>query len=162
MIIVSDTTPLMTLLKCKQLNLLKRMYGKVLIPSAVYSELTDNPLYQEEAEIIRNCDFFDIREITDRERVKKLQNYTGLDLGETEAIVLAESTNADLLLMDEVMGRMVAKEMGFTIAGAIGILIAARKTELISSDEVKEIVDLIRISGQHIGEPLLKKLLEMD
>ena len=160
MIIVSDTTPLMTLLKCNQLDLLKRMYGTVLIPSAVYSELTDNPLYEEEAEIIRNCNFLEVREISDKARVRMLQDSTGLDLGETEAIVLAENTKADLLLMDEVMGRMVAKEMGFTIAGAVGILIAAKTGGLLSSDEIQIVVDMIRKSGQHIGEPLLKKLLE--
>ena len=81
-------------------------------------------------------------------------------MGETEAIVLAENTKADLLLMGEVMGRMIAKQMGFTIAGAIGILIAARTEGLISSEEVKAIVNKLRSSGQHIGEPLLKKLLE--
>lgn len=160
MIIVSDTTPLMTLLKCNQLELLNKMYGTVLIPSAVYSELTNNPLYEDEAEIIRNCDFLEVHEISDKARVQMLQNTTGLDLGETEAIVLAENTKADLLLMDEVMGRMVAKEMGFTIAGAIGILIAAKTEGLLSSDEIKTVVELIRESGQHIGESLLKKLLD--
>ena len=160
MIIVSDTTPLMTLLKCNQLILLNKMYGTVLIPPAVYSELTENSLYAEEAEIIKNADFLEVRKITNPERVQFLLNSTGLDLGETEAIVLAENTKADLLLMDEVMGRMIAKQMGFTIAGAIGILIAARTEGLLSSEEVKTIVDKLRSSGQHIGEPLLKKLLE--
>lgn len=160
MIIVSDTTPLMTLLKCNQLTLLNKMYGTVLIPPAVYSELTENSLYAEEAEIIKNASFLEVRKITNPERVQFLLNSTGLDLGETEAIVLAENTKADLLLMDEVMGRMIAKQMGFTIAGAIGILIAARTEGLISSEEVKAIVNKLRSSGQHIGEPLLKKLLE--
>ena len=160
MIIVSDTTPLMTLLKCDHLDLLKKMYGSVLIPSAVYKELTDNPLYEQEAQIIKNCDFLEIKEITNKARVQTLLNSTGLDLGETEAIVLAETTNADLLLMDEVMGRMIAKEMGFTIAGAIGILIAAKTEGLLSSDEITTTVSKLRSSGQNIGEPLLRKLLE--
>ena len=90
----------MTLLKCDQLDLLKKMYGSVLIPGAVYAELTDNPLYEEEALFIKSCDFLEVKEITNKERVISLQNSTGLDLGETEALVLAESTNADLLLMD--------------------------------------------------------------
>ncbi len=160
MIIVSDTTPLMTLLKCDHLDLLKKMYGNVLIPKAVYTELTDNPLYEKEALIVKNCDFLEVKEITNKDRVISLQNSTGLDLGETEALVLAESTKADLLLMDEVMGRMVAKEMGFTIAGAIGILIAAKTEGLLSADEIKTTVSKLRLSGQHIGETLLKKLLE--
>ena len=162
MIIVSDTTPLMTLLKCDHLDLLKKMYGSVLIPSAVYNELTDNPLYEQEAQIIKDCDFLEVKEITNKERIRTLQSSTGLDLGETEALVLAEITNADLLLMDEVMGRMIAKEMGFTIAGAIGILIAAKTEGLLSSDEIKITVSKLRSSGQHIGEPLLKKLLESN
>ena len=111
MIIVSDTTPLMTLLKCDHLDLLKKMYGSVLIPSAVYNELTDNPLYEQEAQIIKDCDYLEVKEITNKERIRTLQSSTGLDLGETEALVLAEITNADLLLMDEVMGRMIAKEI---------------------------------------------------
>ncbi len=150
----------MTLLKCDHLDLLKKMYGNVLIPKAVYTELTDNPLYEKEALIVKNCDFLEVKEITNKDRVISLQNSTGLDLGETEALVLAESTKADLLLMDEVMGRMVAKEMGFTIAGAIGILIAAKTEGLLSADEIKTTVSKLRLSGQHIGETLLKKLLE--
>ena len=55
---------------------------------------------------------------------------------------------------------MIAKEMGFTIAGAIGILIAAKTAGFLSSDEIQIIVTKLRSSGQHIGEPLLKKLLE--
>ena len=47
----------MTLLKCDHLDLLKKMYGSVLIPGAVYAELTDNPLYEQEALIIKNCEF---------------------------------------------------------------------------------------------------------
>ncbi|MBO4534292.1 MAG: DUF3368 domain-containing protein [Treponema sp.] len=162
MIIVSDTTPLMTLLKCDHLDLLKKMYGSVLIPSAVYNELTDNPHYEQEAKIIKDCDFLEVKEITNKERIRTLQNSTGLDLGETEALVLAEITNADLLLMDEVMGRMIAKEMGFTIAGAIGILIAAKTEGFLSADEIKITVSKLRSSGQHIGESLLKKLLESN
>ena len=162
MIIVSDTTPLMTLLKCDHLDLLKKMYGSVLIPSAVYNELTDNPHYEQEAKIIKDYDFLEVKEITNKERIRTLQNSTGLDLGETEALVLAEITNADLLLMDEVMGRMIAKEMGFTIAGAIGILIAAKTEGFLSADEIKITVSKLRSSGQHIGESLLKKLLESN
>ena len=35
MIVVSDTTPLILLLKINRLNLLEKLYGSVLIPKAV-------------------------------------------------------------------------------------------------------------------------------
>ena len=42
MIVVSDSTPLITLMKAGQLDVLCKLFGDVLIPQAVYSELTRN------------------------------------------------------------------------------------------------------------------------
>ena len=40
MIVVSDSTPLITLMKANQLNLLEKLFGEVLIPEAVFHEVT--------------------------------------------------------------------------------------------------------------------------
>lgn len=40
MIIISDTTPIISLLKINRLDLLEKSFGEVLIPNAVYEELT--------------------------------------------------------------------------------------------------------------------------
>ena len=40
MIVVSDSGPLISLMKAGQLNLLHNLYDEILIPEAVYSELT--------------------------------------------------------------------------------------------------------------------------
>ena len=52
MIVVSDTTPLISLLKINRLALLEKLYGSVLIPKAVFNELTANKNYQAEADTI--------------------------------------------------------------------------------------------------------------
>jgi predicted nucleic acid-binding protein len=36
MIVVSDTTPLISLMKASQLKILKELFGEVLIPDAVF------------------------------------------------------------------------------------------------------------------------------
>ena len=102
MIVVSDTTPLITLMKISKLSLLKDLFGEVLIPGAVYEEVTSNEGFKEEAEIIINSDFVKVVSVSDKERVRLIQRVTGLDLGETEAIVLADESKADVLLMDEI------------------------------------------------------------
>ena len=49
MIVVSDTGPLISLMKAGQLMLLQRLYQEILIPEAVYQELTSNWRYESES-----------------------------------------------------------------------------------------------------------------
>ena len=42
MLVISDTTPIISLAKANRLYLLERIFGKVLIPKAVFEELTEN------------------------------------------------------------------------------------------------------------------------
>ena len=65
-------------------------------------------------------------------------------------------TNASLLLIDEVKGRTVARSRGFSIAG---VLAAAHAKNLISAEEIRAAVDVLRSSGRHISEELLARLL---
>lgn len=46
MIVVSDTTPILSLLKAGRLELLEKLYRTVVVPEAVYSELTSNIAYK--------------------------------------------------------------------------------------------------------------------
>lgn len=159
MIVVSDTTPLISLLKIRRLDLLKSLFGAVRIPQGVFDELTANPDFLEEAEEIRECEFIEIQDVNPQE-VSLFRRTTGLDLGESEALVLTDRLNADLLLVDEIRARHVAKTIGLNIMGTIGIFRAAYKDGYISADEVREAVEILRSSGRHIGERLFKKLLE--
>lgn len=125
MLIVSDTTPIITLLKAGQIGLLQRMFGKIIIPDAVYQELTRNAAYSDEVVIIKELDYICVESVDNFESVKILRNVTGLDAGESEAIVLVDERKADLLLIDEHKGRQVAKQMGITLTGTIGIMLRA-------------------------------------
>lgn len=105
MIVVSDTTPLISLMKAGQLNFLEKYFGEVLIPEAVFRELTSNIRFADEAGQIRGCQFIHVVKVDDGKSVNLLRRATGLDLGESEAIVLSDDVQADLLLMDEAKGR---------------------------------------------------------
>lgn len=53
MIVVSDTTPLISLMKIGRLDLLEKYFQEVQIPEAVFRELTVNPRFVDEAEQIK-------------------------------------------------------------------------------------------------------------
>ena len=63
MIVVSDTTPLISLLKINRLDLLKKLFGDVLIPQAVFDELTDDERFRLEADQIREKKFIVVKTI---------------------------------------------------------------------------------------------------
>ena len=157
-------TPLISLLKISRLDLLEKLFGEVLIPSAVFNELTTDERFQLEANQIRQEKFIVVKEVNNLESVSILKRATGLDQGESEAIVLTDELNAELLLMDEAKGRNVSSQMGLQIMGTIGILMAAYEEHELTSNEVKECIDGLKRAGRHIGQRhyhiLLSRLID--
>lgn len=161
MIVVSDTTPLIALLKIERLDLLEKLFGNVLIPQAVYEELTVDERFKLEAEQLKQKEFITVRAVKNLDSVSILKRATGLDQGESEAIVLTDEVKAELLLMDEAKGRAVSNEMGFRIMGTIGVLMAAYEEHELTSEEVKECVSGLQRAGRHIGQRHYQMLLDM-
>ena len=159
MIVVSDTTPLISLLKINRIDLLEKLFGDVLIPQAVFDELTVDERFRLEADQIRQTKFIAVKPVNNPESANILKRATGLDQGESEAIVLTDELKADLLLMDEAKGRNVSAQMGIRIMGTIGILMAAYEEQELTSDEVRECVDGLQRAGRHIGQRHYQMLL---
>ncbi len=136
MIVISDTTPVISLLKADRLELLRELYGTVLMPEAVYKELTENPVYIKEAEIIKKTHFLSVARVENTTSVNILRAIIGLDAGESEALILYGEQRADLLLMDERKGRSVAKQLNIMFMGTVGILMLAFDKNLLQAEEV--------------------------
>ena len=155
MIIVSDTSPLISLMKASLLDVLQRLFDTIIIPEAVFSELTTNPDYQDEAEQIKAAPFITVVSVKEHKAVDVLRRATGLDLGESEAIVYADENSADVLLMDEAAGRRVAKSMGLRIVGSSGILLAAYDERILTAEDVDAAVDTLKSANRRISEELV-------
>lgn len=158
MIVVSDTTPIISLLKINRLKLLEQLYGSVFIPKAVFDELTSNEIYRTDTEIITQSKFIECREIINKQALHVLQAITSLDLGESEAIILAQEVNADVLLMDESKGRKIAQKLNIPLSGALGILIDCFDANLLTASEVSECLDILQNSGRRISGHLINKV----
>ena len=160
MIVVSDTTPLISLMKIGRLELAEQLFGEVQIPDAVYTELIANPQFFEEAQQIQSSSFIKRVVIDDSKSVDLLKRATGLDQGESEAIILSDICHADLLLMDEIKGRQVAKQMGLHLMGTVGMLRVAYEEKLFSYEDIVKCIDVLRVNGRHISDRLYRQLLE--
>ncbi|AVH70108.1 DUF3368 domain-containing protein [Nostoc sp. 'Lobaria pulmonaria (5183) cyanobiont'] len=158
MIVVSDTSPINNLAAINHLHLLQQLYGTVLIPEAVYRELTDPNFPVAGAIEVQTFIWIQTRPVQDRILVEALSNE--LDIGEVEAIALALEMKADQVLIDERRGRMVAARLNLGYTGILGILVEAKSQRLISA--VKPLLDaLINQAGFWIAEPLYKRVLQL-
>lgn len=159
MIVVSDTTPILSLLKIGHLNLLQFLYGQVLLPEAVYNELVSNPIFADEAKQISTCKFLSVERVKNKSSVELLRKISGLDVGESEAMILYEEQNAELLLMDEHKGRAVAKKMDIEYIGTAGILMLAYDKQLIAASDVEICLDRLLDQDIRLGKNLCNKVL---
>ena len=160
MIVVSDASPLIALMKAGQLELLEKLYGNVIIPQAVFDELTINNKYPAEAELITGSTFITVVKIKDSKSVRLFQQVTGLDLGESEAIKYAADNNADLVLIDELSGRLAAKKMELNCIGSLGVLIMAYKKKHINANAVKAAVEQMKSSNIYFDDKLTDSVLK--
>ncbi|NEU79612.1 DUF3368 domain-containing protein [Nostoc sp. UIC 10630] len=158
MIIVSDTSPINNFAAINHLHLLQQLYGTVLIPEAVYRELTDPNFPVAGAIEVQTFIWIQTCPVQDRTLVEALSNE--LDIGEAEAIALALEMKADQVLIDERRGRMVAASLNLRYTGILGILVEAKSQRLISA--VKPLLDaLINQAGFWVAEPLYKRVLQL-
>ncbi len=160
MIVISDTTPLISLLKINRLDLLKKLFNTVYIPNFVLQELISNPEYKSEADTILNSQFIITKNITDTTALHILMRINMLDRGESEAIILANELNAEILLMDEVKGRKIAKKLGINLSGTLGVLMKAFDKNLLNTSEVLYYLDELQRYNRQIGEKLINQVKE--
>ncbi|MFC1751391.1 DUF3368 domain-containing protein [Pseudomonadota bacterium] len=156
-IVVSDTTAITYLAQIKAIDLLKRLFTNIFIPQAVYDELTDHGDHIAGAIEVQRLPWIKVK------HVKSYDEYTSkfhieLDPGESQAIGLALDIGADLLIIDEVDGRQVAKTQGLNIAGMLGIFIKVKEEGIILA--VRPYLNKLRRTNFRLSPVLYNKVLE--
>lgn len=90
---------------------------------------------------------------------KSLDYFFDLDRGEAEVLVLARETNADLVVLDEHLGRRYAQQLGLKLTGTIGVLLRSKQKGLIPS--VKELLLQLKERGVWLSVSLIEKVAKM-
>ncbi len=128
-IVVSDTSPIRALYHLNLLSLVGRLYGDLILPVAVDTELR-TPLKHFPSIDLASSGEAAIRSASPAS-IARISKHR-LDPGETEAIALAIEINADYLLMDERAGRRAADNLRIKYVGVFGVLIEAKRQGLLT------------------------------
>jgi predicted nucleic acid-binding protein len=153
--IVSNTTPIISLLKIGKLQIIKDLYGELIIPKEVFNEVEagkNKEFYVDLSKI----EWIKIEEIQNE---KSLSYFLDLDKGEAEAIVLATEKEADLIILDETLGRFHAKHVGLKVTGTIGILMKAKQLGYII--ELKPLLLELRTKSVWLSDNFIGEILKL-
>jgi len=148
-VVVSDTSPILNLFLVEHLDLLRKLFGEIVIPPSVANELTSYGAV---------VDGDRMRGVAERDREELSRMQLLLDSGEAEAIVVAIEICAGLLLADERRGRREAAARGLRVTGILGVLAHAKERGFISS-RGSVLDEMIVHAGFWIGEELRVQLL---
>jgi predicted nucleic acid-binding protein len=118
MIVIADTSPINYLLLIDQIDLLPRLFQKIIIPEVVRDEMIapGAPLVLQKW-IANPPSWLTIQAVSVID-----ETLSALDPGEQAAITLAQTLSADLLIIDERLGRKIASDRGLAVIGTLGIL----------------------------------------
>jgi predicted nucleic acid-binding protein len=155
MIVISDTTPLNYLVLIGQEVILLKLFGRVVIPQAVFDELQAGGASTKVRNWSQNLPVW--VEVKQTGLTTANAALDILDAGEKEAILLAQELSADLLLVDDRQARLAAHSLGIAITGTLGILDRAAREGLI---DLKTVVEELQKTSFHISDDLVQKLLD--
>lgn len=158
-LIVSDASPLIVIAKSGLLPVLTALVEEVVIPETVYAECTVE-ISLPGARAVRAA--VETGQIHVRPDAKGPSDepgdeLAGLDAGELAAIHMATALECPVL-MDERLGRQVAKRRGITVIGSAGLLLAAKKRGLVPA--VAPILDQWQQSGYFLSASVVKAVLD--
>jgi len=128
MLVVADTTPLNYLILIGHVGILAPLYGQVVIPQAVATELQ----HQNAPAIVRTW----AATLPPWCAIRHAQGHPDpalmyLGAGEREALLLVQELGAAAFLTDDLEGRKEAMQRGIEVTGTLGILERAALRELI-------------------------------
>jgi len=83
-----------------------------------------------------------------------------VDLGEASTIALALEIDNSIAILDDLKARKLAKKLNMKMTGTLGVIINAKKRNIISS--TNEVLDKLKNTGFRISKELEKELLKYD
>ena len=133
-VVISDASPLVHLSAIQRFDLLRQLYPVLLVPPAVLDEVSVAGKGRPgAAELQHAIKIGNIQVRAPNLSIISRTELQNLDPGEAEALALALETTAELVLIDELRGRAIARSLGIRAVGTLGVLIEGKHKGLVHS-----------------------------
>jgi len=142
-----NTSVLITFGKLGYLRLFSRLFDELFVAESVLEEVRGSEVYAEVERMIE-VGFASVSEASRRELLDVLSSSLGR--GEAEAIAVASDVDADIVLLDDLRARRMARRLGLNVVGTLGVL--------------KALIDmgLIEVSPEDLCSTLIKQGFWID
>lgn len=168
-VVIADASPLIALARIEHLHLLRDVFGTVLLTETVQHE------------VLASGSFADARPIEQAIQVGWLQPQptpmscsehltiqvygalAGLDPGEKSAICLAlayqQNGHITRVIIDEMKGRSVARQLSLELIGSAGIIAIAKRLQLIPA--ARPLLERLHTSGYYLAPAVIATALKI-
>jgi predicted nucleic acid-binding protein len=150
---VSNTSPINYLVQIGEIEILSHLFERIHVPKAVLDEL-----HHEKAPVrVRNWS----NPLPPWVQVHPSVSFIAgeRDVGEREAIHLAEKLGIQCILLDDLRGRVTAKASGLTVIGTLGLLVRASQLGLL---DLGTAIEQLSTTNFRVDEQLIRSLLPKD
>lgn len=154
-IIIADSSPLIGLARIGQLGLLPRLARRIVVPQAVWAEVTSARNDAPGASQVAAQPWIEVLE-ADRQIVASLLIMVGQ--GEAEAIALAQREPSSVLLLDDLRARKLACRLGLRRMGTVALLGQAKREQMIP--KLKPALDALVANGIYLRPELIAAALQ--
>jgi len=156
--VIADTSPLNYLVWIDLAEIIPKLYGSLIIPTEVHAELLadDAPI------VVRSWakslpEWIEVQ--TPHVGLRDDPRWKTLDLGERAALALSIALHPSILLIDERAGSAIARSLGLSITGTLGVLDEAARRGLI---RLPDAIHLLKQTSFRYPKAIVDRLLEED
>jgi predicted nucleic acid-binding protein len=166
---IVNATPLIIFGKIDKLQLLKDIFTKIIISSEVYKEVVQKGIEVKAPDAYLVKEFVDNGEIKvnplnqkGRKIYEKIKRtYKQLDEGEASTIALVLQKDASEVLMDEDIGRKIARLYGIKPRGSLRVLILGYQNGLLDEEQVEANLRLMMQANFRVSAEVIARFWEL-
>lgn len=155
-IVIVNTSPLFYLHRLGHLHLLEKLYGEIVVPRAVVTEIEEGKKLGEDVPNMADYKWIKTKDVTIPMFIKMIPD---LGLGEAEVLALGCIEKESLLIIDDALARRIAKLQEFKLTGTAGVLLRAKKEGYIV--EIKSTIERLKEVGFYLNPELIADILKI-